>query len=203
MTDEKSNSLMADLNTDLNEPASPGDVNEGNPLKAGCTEPEDKPEPSPALTRFYKNRSRNSDLMRRCKHMLIAGMPPGKVALLLRLPIERVQALYENSYNPICRRFAKTNAYTNARLALTSFNEGADLVDIAAALGLSLYWVITSLRQNGITDAAMAPRMPPYDDPLYVEYRRVCERKAANKFRPIQISPVRRPSKQAGQTATA
>lgn len=38
MTDEKSNSLTADLN----EPASPGDVNEVNPLKAGCTEPEQK-----------------------------------------------------------------------------------------------------------------------------------------------------------------
>ncbi|HBS5981271.1 TPA: hypothetical protein MAL29_004757 [Klebsiella variicola] len=166
--------------------------------------PEDKPEQLPVLTRFYKNRCRDGEVIRKCKHMLIAGMPPSKVALLLRLPLEKVQALYENSYNPICRRFAKTNAYTNSRLALTSFNEGADLSDICHALGgLSLYWVVTSLRQNGVTDAAMAPRFPPYDDPLYVEYRRVCERKASNKFRPIQISPVRRPSKYAGQTATA
>lgn len=163
------------------------------------------PEPElPDLTRFYKNRSRNSDLMQRCKHMLIAGIPPGKVALMLRLPLEKVTELHQASYNPICRRFAKTNAYTNAKLALTSFNEGADLSDICHALGgLSLFWVVTSLRQNGVTDAAMAPRFPPYDDPLYVEYRRVCERKAANKFRPICINPVRRPSRHAGQTATA
>ena len=157
----------------------------------------------PDLTRLYKRRCRDGDIMQKCKHLLIAGMPPGKVALMLRLPLEKVQSLYDNSYNPRCRRFAKTNAYTNSRLALTSFNEGAPLTDIAVALGLSLYWVITSLRQNGVTDAAMAPRMPPYDDPVYVEYRRVCERKASNKFRPIQISPVRRPSKHAGTTATA
>ncbi|EMP9123656.1 TPA: hypothetical protein ACP56Q_005166 [Klebsiella quasipneumoniae] len=162
------------------------------------------PDPGlPDLTRLHKRRCRDGDIMQKCKHMLIAGYSPGRTALLLRLPLEKVQALYENSYNPRCRRFAKTNAYTNSRLALTSFNEGADLVDIAAALGLSLYWVVTSLRQNGVTDAAMAPKMPPYDDPLYVEYRRVCERKAASKSRPIRINPVRRPSRQAGQTATA
>jgi hypothetical protein len=160
----------------------------------------------PDLTRLYKRRCRDGDIMQKCKHMLIAGMPPGKVALMLRLPLEKVQSLFEASYNPRCRRFAKTNAYTNARLALTSFLEGADLSDICHALGgLSLYWVVTSLRQSGITDAAMAPRFPPYDDQSYVEYRRVCERKAASKFKTIQISPVRRvrKSQQASQQATA
>ncbi len=163
-------------------------------LTATQNEPEDKPEQLPVLTRFYKNRARNSEIMQKCKHMLIAGYSPQRVSCLLRLPLEKVQELYDNSYNPRCRRFAKTNAYTNAKLALTSFNEGADLVDIAAALGLSLYWVVTSLRQNGVTDAAMAPRMPPYEDKLYVEYRRVVARKATSKSRPIQISPVRRVS---------
>ncbi|MCS5880192.1 hypothetical protein LNP17_03675 [Klebsiella variicola subsp. variicola] len=43
-----------------------------------------------------------------------------------------------------------------------------------------------------VTNAAMAPRMPEYDDPLYVEYRQVVARKAASKSRPIQINPVRR-----------
>ena len=44
MTDEKSNSLMADLNTDLNEPASPDDVNEVNSRKAGCIRKANKPQ---------------------------------------------------------------------------------------------------------------------------------------------------------------
>ncbi|TCV91726.1 hypothetical protein [Biostraticola tofi] len=161
---------------------------------------EDLPEPLPDLTRLYKRRCRNGDIMQKCKHLLIAGMLPGRVALICRLPLEKVQELYDNSYNPACRRFAKTNEYTNAHLALTSFNEGETLAHICTALGLSLYWVVMSLRQNGVTDAAMAPRFPLYDDPLYVEYRLVCERKAASRFKPFQINPVRRISKnQAGK----
>lgn len=50
----------------------------------------------PDLTRLYKRRCRDGDIMQKCKHLLIAGMPPGKVALMLRLPLEKVQSLYDN-----------------------------------------------------------------------------------------------------------
>ncbi|MFZ4259446.1 hypothetical protein [Raoultella terrigena] len=191
MTNDDRNSLTADHNPDLTEPEQKTD----QPVKI------DLPDPKlPDLTRLYKRRCRDGDIMQKCKHLLIAGYPPGRVALLLRLPLEKVQNLYDNSYNPRCRRFAKANSYQNSRLAFTSFNEGADLSAICTALGLSLYWVVISLRQNGVTDAAMGPRFPPYDDPLYVEYRLVCERKAASRFKPIQINPVRRINKnQAGK----
>ncbi|WP_159214503.1 hypothetical protein [Klebsiella pneumoniae] len=186
MTNDDRNSLTADHNPDLTEPEQKTDQS----VKI------DLPDPKlPDLTRLYKRRCRDGDIMQKCKHLLIAGYPPGRVALLLRLPLEKVQNLYDNSYNPRCRRFAKANSYQNSRLAFTSFNEGADLSAICTALGLSLYWVVMSLRQNGVTDAAMAPRFPPYDHPLYVEYRRVCERKAASRFKAIQINPVRRISK--------
>lgn len=198
MTDEKSNSLMADLNTDLSEPASPDDVNEVNSRKAGCTEPEQKTDqsakidlPDPDLTRLFKNRARDGDIIKKCKIMLVAGVPPGKVALLLRLPLERVIELYNSSYNPRCRRFANPN---NGRLIITMWHEGAMLADICQALGLPLFTVVMSLRGDGVTNAAMAPRMPEYDDPLYVEYRQVVARKATSKSRPIQINPVRRVS---------
>ena len=138
MTDEKSNSLMADLNTDLNEPASPDDVNEVNSRKAGCTEPEQKTDqsakidlPDPDVTRLFKNRARDGDIIKKCKIMLVAGVPPGKVALLLRLPLERVIELYNSSYNPRCRRFANPN---NGRLIITMWHEGAMLADICQAL---------------------------------------------------------------------
>lgn len=197
MTDDKSNSLTVDQN----KPASPGDVNEVHSRKAGCTEQEEKAESLPDLTRLFKNRARDGDIMQKCKHLLIAGMPPGKVALLLRLPLERVRGLYENSYNPRCRRFANPN---NGRLVMTMWNEGATLAEICQALGLPLFTMVMTLRQSGITDAAMAPRMPPYDDPLYVEYRQVVARKAASKFKPIHINPTRRSRRaDAGTTATA
>lgn len=168
-----------------------------NSLTADQTEPDKTPELSD-LTRLFKNRCRDGDIMQKCKHFLIAGMPPGKVSLVLRLPLERVQELYNSSYNPRCRRFCKPN---NGKLVLTSFNEGAMLDEICAVLGLPLYTVITSLRHNGVAESAINARMPPYDNPLTVEYRRVVTRKAASKFKPIQINPVRhvRKSQQASQ----
>ena len=152
----------------------------------------DQPDPElPDLTRLYKRRCRDGDVMQRCKHMLIAGYSPGRVALLLRLPLEKVKELHQASYNPRCRRFANPN---NGRLIITMWHEGAMLADICQALGLPLFTVVMSLRGDGVTNAAMAPRMPEYDDPLYVECRQVVARKATSKSRPIQINPVRRVS---------
>ncbi|WP_224227230.1 hypothetical protein [Klebsiella michiganensis] len=166
----------------------------------------DQPAPElPDLTRLYKRRCRDGNVMQRCKHMLIAGYSPGRVALLLRLPLEKVKELHQASYNPRCRRFANPN---NGKLIITMWHEGATLVEVCQTLGLPLFTVVMPLRQNGVTNAAMAPRMPEYDDPLYVEYRQVVARKAASKSRPIQINPVRRVRKSqqtttASQTATA
>ncbi|HDQ5284797.1 TPA: hypothetical protein QA377_003254 [Raoultella ornithinolytica] len=162
-------------------------IEKHKPLTGTQIDPEEQLPDLPALARFYKKRSRDSDIIRKCKHMLIAGMPPGKVALLLRLPLEKVKSLHQASYNPRCRRLAKTNPYTNAKLALTSFQEGTTLADICTALSLPLFTVVQMLRAYDITDAAMAPKMPPYDDPLCIEYRRVCERKAVSKHTPIEI----------------
>jgi hypothetical protein len=110
------------------------------------------------------------------------------VALLLRLPLEKVKELHQASYNPRCRRFEPEQREINNN----DVDEGATLVEVCQTLGLPLFTVVMSLRQNGVTNAAMAPRMPEYDDPLYVEYRQVVARKAASKSRPIQINPVRR-----------
>lgn len=170
---------------------------ESNSLKA---DPEQLP---PDLTRLFKNRARDSDVIKKCKYMLIAGYSPQKTALLLRLPIEKVLDLYHNSYNPKCRRFANRNSYQDSKLALTMFQQGESLVDICDALGgLHLYTVVLSLRQNGVAESAINSRLPPADDPLYVEYRKVCERKAASRFKPIQVNPVRHVRKAAGQKAS-
>lgn len=191
---EKRKALTAKQNTDQNEPEQ----------KPDQQAKKDLPDPKlPDLTRLYKRRCRDGDIMQKCKHLLIAGYPPGRVALLLRLPLEKVKELYNNSYNPRCRRFTNPN---NGRLVMTMWNEGATLAEICTALGLPLFTVVASLRQSGIIDAAMTPRMPPYDDPLYVEYRQVVARKAASKFKPIHINPTRRSRSRradAGTTATA
>ena len=164
------------------------------------------PDPKlPDLTRLYKRRCRDENVIKKCKIMLVAGVTPQRVSLLLRLPLEKVLELHSEGWNSRCRRFANPN---NERLIPTMWSEGAMLAEVCQALGLPLFTVVMSLRQNGVTNAAMAPRMPEYDDPLYVEYRQVVARKAASKSRPIQINPVRRVRKSqqtttASQTATA
>lgn len=192
------------LTATQNDPEQKTDLPEDLPDLPELPDPLPGPE-LPDLTRLYKRRCRDGDVMQKCKHMLIAGYSPGRVALLLRLPLEKVKELHQASYNPRCRRFANPN---NGRLIHTMWSEGATLVEICQTLGLPLYTVVMSLRQNGVTESAINARMPPYDDPLYVEYRRVCERKSVSKSRPIQINPVRRVRKSqqtttASQTATA
>lgn len=119
----------------------------------------DLEEKIPDLTRLFKNRARDSDVIKKCKRLLIAGMPPGRVALVCRLPLEKVLELY-NSYNPRCRRFANRNSYQDSKLALTMFHQGESLADICAALGgLHLYTVVMSLRQNGIAESAIEQRL--------------------------------------------
>ncbi|MFW9067299.1 hypothetical protein ACOI9Q_28580 [Klebsiella sp. C228] len=187
------------LTANQNDPEQKTDLPEDLPDLPELPDPLPGPE-LPDLTRLYKRRCRDGDVMQKSKHMLIAGYSPGRVALLLRLPLEKVKELHQASYNPVCRRFANPN---NERLIPTMWSEGAMLAEVCQALGLPLFTVVMSLRQNGVTEAAMAPRMPDYNDPLCVEYRRVVARKAASKSRPIQINPVRRIRKSAGKTATA
>lgn len=74
-----------------------------NSLTADQNADQLEPEQKPDLTLLYKRRCRSDDIIQKAKHLLIAGYSPGRVALLLRLPLERVQDLYDNSYNPRCR----------------------------------------------------------------------------------------------------
>ncbi|HDT0788400.1 TPA: hypothetical protein QIC19_005028 [Klebsiella aerogenes] len=153
----------------------------------------DQEEDLPDLTRLFKNRARDTDVIKKCKTMLIAGYSPARVALLLRLPLEKVQELYDNSYNPRCRRFANRNSFQDAKLALTMFHQGESLADICDVLGgLHLYSVVMSLRQNGVAESAIEQRLPPEGDPLLIEYQRVCKRKSTSRYRAIQIHPVQR-----------
>jgi hypothetical protein len=46
-----------------------------------------------------------------------------KRGIALRLPLEKVLDLYNNSYNPRCRRFANRNSYQDSKLALTMFQQ--------------------------------------------------------------------------------
>ncbi|MEC5319669.1 hypothetical protein VSX61_12085 [Brenneria populi subsp. brevivirga] len=141
----------------------------------------------PDLNKLYKRRCRDEHVIKKAKSLLVHGMTVSKVALLLRLPLERVQQLHSEGWNPRCRRVTRINAYQNAKLALTSFNEGAMLAEICQALGLPLYTVVMSLRQNGVAESAIQARFPSPDDPLTLAYNIVVTRKSASRFKPVKL----------------
>jgi len=138
---------------------------------------------NPDLSRFYKSRSRDTSLIETAKKMLVYGYTPGKTALLLRLPYDLVKGLYDNSWNPRCRRVTHTSQYAAKRMARMYYESGAMLAKICADLQMPLFTVVTLLKREGISDQEMASRMPDHDDPLLVAYRERVARKQKNPQR--------------------
>lgn len=138
---------------------------------------------NPDLSRFYKSRSRDTSLIETAKKMLVHGYTPGKTALLLRLPYDMVKNLYDNSWNPRCRKVTHTSQYATKRMARMYFDSGAMLEKICSDLQMPLFTVVTLLKREGITEKEMASRMPDHDDPLYVAYRETVARKQKNPQR--------------------
>lgn len=141
---------------------------------------------TPDLSRFYKSRSRDTSLIETAKKMLVHGYTPGKTALLLRLPYDMVKNLYDNSWNPRCRRVTHTSQYATKRMARMYYESGAMLAKICSDLQMPLFTVLTLLKREGITEKQMASRMPDHNDPLYVAY---CETVARKQKNPQRRSP--------------
>lgn len=143
-----------------------------NNVECNCLKAE-----TPDLSRFYKSRSRDTSLIETAKKMLVHGYTPGKTALLLRLPYDMVKNLYDNSWNPRCRRVTHTSQYATKRMARMYYESGAMLAKICSDLQMPLFTVVTLLKREGITEKQMASRMPDHDDPLFMAYRETVVRK--------------------------
>ncbi|HBR4580724.1 hypothetical protein [Citrobacter freundii] len=155
----------------------------------------------PDLTRLYKRRCRDESVIKKAKSLLVHGMTVSKVALLLRLPLEKVQQLHSEGWNSRCRRVTPHNAWTCQKLAIQCFGTGCPLVQICRITDRPLFSVIKMLTAEGVSMGALRQYMPPETDPLMVEYRKTLSRhEASPKRRPIKINPVRR-SRTASATA--
>lgn len=187
------------INGVITEPKEPEQKTE-QPAKLDLPDPE-----LPDLTRLYKLRCRDESVIKKAKSLLVHGMTVSKVALLLRLPLEKVQQLHSEGWNNRCRRVTPHNAWTCQKLAIQCFRSGAMLTEICSLTDMPIFTIISMLEREGIASADLLPRMPSEADPLMVEYRRTVSRHKSLPCRrkPIQINPVRRTSKPAGQTATA
>lgn len=138
---------------------------------------------NPDLSRFYKSRSRDTSLIETAKKMLVHGYSPGKTALLLRLPYDLVKGLYDNSWNPRCRKVKHTSQYATKVTVRQYFDSGAMLAKICADLQMPLFTVVTLLKREGITEKQMESRLPDQHDPLFVAYRETVARKQKNPQR--------------------
>ncbi|MEN4396021.1 hypothetical protein VI119_25440, partial [Enterobacter cloacae subsp. cloacae] len=94
-----------------------------------------------------------------------------------------VKGLYDNSWNPRCRKISNTSQYATRRMARMYYESGAMLAKICADLQLPLFTVVTLLKREGITEKEMASRMPDQHDPLFVAYRETVARKQKNPQR--------------------
>lgn len=135
---------------------------------AGNGEPELKKKLPANL--LLKRNSRDKSKIYKAKRLLIAGTSPGLVALMLRLPLETVTALYEGSYNPRSRQL---NPKTQAQQSLdvrSDFEAGATLETLCSAYSLPLITIIRLLQRGGVDDHDIASRMPPPDHQLMMEH---------------------------------
>lgn len=153
----------------------------------------------PDLTRSRKLRAKTESLIATAKKLLVSGVGPNEVACRLRLDPAVVLDLYNNSWNPTCRKATPANEWTCRKLAVQCFGTGAPLDEICRITDRPLFSVIKMLTAEGVSMRALRQYMPAENDPLMVEYRKTLARHAASPTRrPIQIYPTRRT---AGATA--
>lgn len=138
--------------------------------------------PNQDLKRLFKTRRRDESIVKTAKTLLSHGVPPGKVALLLRIDPEFVAELAK-TWNPRFRRVAYTSQWTMKRTVREYFDSGALLEKICVDLQLPLFSVIKFLQRDGVSDQEMASRMPAQTDPLFIEYRKTVARKQKNPQR--------------------
>lgn len=144
-------------------------IEQGN---AGNGEPKLKKPTAPLL----KRNSRDKSKIHKAKRLLIAGTSPGLVALMLRLPLETVTALYEGSYNPKSRQLnPKSQAQQSLELR-DKFIAGAPLEDLCRDSDWPLFTVVAMLKRAGVNEQEIASRMPSTDHLLMAEYVATIER---------------------------
>lgn len=146
------------------------------------------------LSLFYKRRQRDDSLIKKACTLLVHGHTVGLVSLLLRLPVEKVQQLHDEGWNPRCRRVAPPNAWTCQKLTIQCFGTcGAPLAEICRITDRPLFSVIKMLTAEGVSLSMLSQYLPEENNQLMVEYRKTLARhEASPKRRAIQISPAHR-----------
>lgn len=124
--------------------------------------------------------------LRYAKYLLVIGLGVNEVALRTRLPLKAVQDLAV-SYNPKFRKISNRRAVDMENITLDMFRRGDDLRTIAQFLELPLFTLVAYLLKHGIKQHQIAPKMPPPDDNLTIEYNTTVKRKQRSKYKPLSL----------------
>ena len=114
----------------------------------------------------------------KAKRLLVAGITPEKVSMLLQIPLEKVEKLHSEGWNPRCRQQAKPRQAELAVILQQRFHDGCDLKTLCHEYDLPLISVIQSLLKGGYKDIELTSRFPVSSDPLVVEYHKTLRRHA-------------------------
>lgn len=125
---------------------------------------------------FLKKRAIDSALLTKAKMMLSRGVKPGAAALLLRLPVDVLEELYNGSFNPTCRQTEYKSQRQQSLDVRSDFEAGASLETLCSVYSLPLFTVIRLLQRAGVPPETISSSMPPTNSPLYAEYHRTIVR---------------------------
>lgn len=124
--------------------------------------------------------------LRYAKYLLVIGLGVNEVALRTRLPLKAVQELAV-SYNPRFRKISNRRQCDMENIAVDMLRRGDSLEKICRFLDLPLYTVVQYLRKSGVKEEEINSRIPPADNPLFIEYQKTVQRKAKAKYKPLSL----------------
>lgn len=131
--------------------------------------------------------SQDDPQTKQAKHLLVAGLTPEKVALLLKLPVEKVQKLYLNGWNARCRTASKPKQAEVSAMLQQAFREGSDLKTLCERFGIPLLTVVRLLESKGWKLHLLSERFPSGDDPLMVAYYKTLQRHTNRKQKALTL----------------
>lgn len=102
--------------------------------------------------------------VRAAKTLLVNGFKPDFVAEYTGVKLEKVIDLYENSWNPRCRKpnkkpMKEVPAWRKTEM-LMMFNRGDTLEEIAHSFAVSVFCVWITLRKLGVEEYRLNCRLP-------------------------------------------
>lgn len=120
--------------------------------------------------------------VRKAKKLLVNGFDCELVAKLTKIPLEKIQKFYSESWNPRSRHPTQPQSqnWRNRNLSV-QWKAGKTCSQLCEYFKLPLFSVLEILGELDIPAEEIKPRLPEKSDPLYIEYRKLVKIRKARK----------------------